>query len=254
MCSAVSRRILVKGMTSSPLGRGRRRRAADGGLDVAARDPAVGAGAGAPTRASSRARSADVARPARAAPTRRSRRRRAGCGRGASTSSRVMRPPGPGAGHLRRRERVLGEEASHDGREALVGLGAAARGGAGRRGGAAVAAAPGARRGVRRPSLADDRERRADVDGGALVDEDRAQHAVEPGRGSRCRPCRSRPRRAARPWSRRRRPLLNHLVTVPSATVSPSWGIVTSAMSTLSFWWTSRLAPSVELRAIQSAL
>ena len=94
---------------------------------------------------------------------------------------------------------------------------------------AAGASAAGAAAGGR-VAVADHGQHGADVDGVALGHQDLGERSRRPARAPRSRPCRWTPRTAARP----RRPVsptsLNHLVIVPSVTVSPSWGIVMSAM------------------------
>ena len=260
MCSAVRRRMLVKGMISSvpavgcadDRGRGRRR----GRLPLGGARCAGAAGAGRCRR--------------RCCGGRRDRRGRRAAGAAASsmkssTSERVIRPPRPVPGDLGRVDAVVVEQPPHHGRQDPVaplpvgrrssggrrcrrpGSGSqpeaeasAARrrpvprarsrsgcrsegsGGAGAMGGAGAGGAAGAggrrgwgcrwswgrvpRSGGGGGTVAHDGQHGADVDGVALLHADLGQGAPARATGPRSRPCRSRPRRAARrgPRSRRR--------------------------------------------------
>ena len=239
MCSAVRRRMLSNGTTSSPAPRATRcRRGA-----VPARR--AGAGGGGRRRARARRRGRRTARAAAAS----------------STSLRVMRPPSPvpricagsrpcsaimrrTSGDVtshRRRRSTARPRAPAPARARAAGAGGRSgrgcRGGRRRRGrrrgrrarrrGAGAGAAAGAAAGAPAPSEITAR-RDADVDRVALGHEDLGDDAGLRARAPRSRPCRSRPRTAARRPSTVSPTCLNQRVIVPSVTVSPSCGIVTS--------------------------
>ena len=177
---------------------------------------------------------------------RRCRRRRGGAG-GAGCGRRAPRAGGSGGRRGRPARAAVG-------RRGLRAAAAAGRGRLGaRRGGApprppagAAPPAPGAS-----PTTA---QHGADVDGVALGHPDLGEVAGRPATAPRSRPCRWTPRRASSSSATVSPTCLNHFVIVPSVTVSPSWGIVMSAMrrlllSTCASWVVGRQCSERPVRA-----